>query len=97
MIEYRPHYHHEIADDLADIPGNVKDRIRRAIETRLLIDPIGYGLPLRKSLQGHRKLRVGDYRIIYRVEAKQVIILKIGHRRDVYPKVLVRLSKPIRA
>ena len=92
-MEYRPIYHHEIPDDLADIPTNIKERIRKAIETRLLIDPINYGLPLRKSLQGHRKLRVGDYRIIYRIQGKEIIILKIGHRKDVYPKVLARLSK----
>ena len=92
-MEYLPIYHHEIPNDLEDIPGNIKDRIRKSIETRLLIDPIGYGLPLRKSLQGHRKLRVGDYRIIYRIHGKEVIILKLGHRRDVYPKLLVRLRK----
>ena len=96
-MEYQPTYHHEIPDDLVNIPANLKERIRRAIETRLLIDPINYGLPLRKSLQGHRKLRVGDYRLIYRIEGKQIIILKIGHRRDVYPKALVRLTKPIKA
>ena len=92
-MDYRPIYHHEIPDDLADIPANIKERIRKAIETRLLIDPVNYGLPLRKSLQGHRKLRVGDYRIIYRIHEKEIIILKIGHRKNVYPKVLARLSK----
>ena len=83
-MDYQPIYHHEIPDDLADIPANIKERIRKAIETRLLIDPINYGLPLRKSLQGHRKLRVGDYRIIHRIHGQEVIILKIGHRKDVY-------------
>ena len=92
-MEYRPVYHHEISHDLAQIPANIKGRIQKAIETRLLIDPIGYGLPLRKSLHGHRKLRVGDYRIIYRIHGQEVIILKIGHRKDVYPKVFARLSK----
>lgn len=92
-MNYRPIYHYEISDDLADIPANIKERIRKAIETRLLIDPINYGLPLRKSLRGHRKLRVGDYRIIYRIHGKEVIILKIGHRRDVYPKILARLGE----
>ncbi len=92
-MEYSPVYHHEIPQDLAAIPGNIKDRIRKAIETRLLTDPISYGLPLRKSLQGFRKLRVGDYRIIYRIHGKKVIVLKIGHRKDVYPKVLTRFTK----
>jgi mRNA interferase RelE/StbE len=92
-MEYSPIYHQEILQDLVKIPGNIKDRIRKAIETRLLIDPISYGLPLRKSLRGYRKLRVGDYRIIYRIYGKEIVILKIGHRKDVYPKVLTRLTK----
>lgn len=44
---------------------------------------------------GHRKLvgeynayriRQGDYRIIYEVEGKKllILVLKIGHRRDIY-------------
>ncbi|MDO8675379.1 MAG: type II toxin-antitoxin system RelE/ParE family toxin [Candidatus Omnitrophota bacterium] len=96
-MDYRPIYHHEIPDDLGGIPANIKGRIQRAIETRLLADPISYGLPLRKSLRGHRKLRVGDYRVIYRIEGRQVIILKIGHRKSVYPQALVRLTKPVKA
>ncbi len=90
-MDFRPIYHPEIPSDLSVIPANIRERVRKAIEKRLLIDPIGYGLPLRKSLQGYRKLRVGDYRIIYRLEGQDIIILKIGHRRDVYPKILVRL------
>ncbi len=96
-MDYHPTYHHEVPNDLANIPMNIKGRIRRAIETRLLIDPISYGLPLRKSLHGHRKLRVGDYRVIYRIQGREIIILKIGHRKDVYPQALVRLSKPIKS
>ena len=91
-MHYRPIYHSDIPQDLALIPTNMRERIRRAIENRLLVDPVGYGLPLRKSLQGFRKLRIGDYRVIYRIEDEKVIVLKIGHRKDVYPKVLTRLG-----
>jgi len=42
-----------------------------------------------KKLQGTPglyRIRVGDYRVIYRVDGKRVtvLIVKIGHRRDVY-------------
>ena len=94
-MAYQLVYHHEIPDDLKNIPTNIKKRLRQAIETRLAIDPVGFGLPLRKSLSGYRKLRVGDYRIIYRIEGQTILILKIGHRRDVYPKMASRLNRPI--
>jgi len=92
-MAYKLLYHPDIhKDDLAHIPQNIKSIIRKAIEERLTTAPLDYGEPLRQSLKGHRKLRVGDYRVVYRVESGTVIILKIGHRKDVYCKVFSRLS-----
>ena len=83
---FEPKYHPEVARDIAGFPQNIKVRIRRAIEDRLILDPVRFGEPLRRSLSGLRKLRVGDYRIIYRIQGQSVIILKIGHRKEVYTK-----------
>jgi len=47
-------------------------RIQSAIEKRLLTDPVKFGIPLRSTLRGYRKLRVGDYRVIYKIEEKIV-------------------------
>jgi len=86
-------YHPDIPkEDMPGIPQNMKQAIKRAIETRLIPHPSLVGEPLRQSLKGHRKLRVGDYRVIYRIQADKIIILKIGHRKDVYSKVFSRLS-----
>lgn len=51
-----------------------------------MADPIGFGKPLRYSLKGHRRLRVSDYRIVYRIEAETntVVIIAIKHRKEVY-------------
>ena len=86
-------YHPDVGkEDIPRIPQNLQSRIRRAIESRIESDPISYGKPLRKSLKGHRKLRVGDYRVIYRIEKnKMAVILVIGHREEVYKKVLKRV------
>ncbi len=44
------------------------------------------GKPLKGSLRGMRSWRVGQYRIIYRVEDKRlvVLILDMGHCGDIY-------------
>ena len=92
-MEYKLLYHPDIKKhDLPKIPWNIQEIIRRAIEDRLAKEPFIYGEPLRQSLKGHRKLRVGDYRIVYRIEGHQIIILKIGHRKEVYLKVFSRLN-----
>lgn len=46
------------------------------------------GLPLRSSLKGYRKLRIGNYRVIYLIRKPDIIILLIGHRSDVYKRAL---------
>lgn len=93
-MTYNIFYHPDIPkDDLPSIPENMKQRIARAIEERLLQDPVRFGRPLRRSLRGYRKLRVGDYRIIYKVEGRKIAVLNIGHRKDVYKKVRLSMEK----
>lgn len=87
-------YHPKVKTE--DIPRiTLADRILicRAIEQRLIVDPIRYGMPLRWSLKGYRKLRVGDYRIIYYVCGEEIRIIMIGHRRDVYKISDKRIEK----
>jgi mRNA interferase RelE/StbE len=83
---YEPRYHPEVAGDIAGFPKNIKERIGKAIEERPILGPVRFGEPLRRSLAGFRKLRVGDYRVIYQVHGSTVVILKIGHRKEVYKK-----------
>jgi mRNA interferase RelE/StbE len=75
-----------VQKDIPDLPKTMRLRIKNAIETRLTIDPIGLGKPLRYSFIGHRRIRVGDYRIVYRVDmgAHEVVIVLIRYRKDVY-------------
>ncbi len=81
-------YHeHVINEDIPKLSSVWKDRIRKAIEERFVSRPEFYGKPLRKSLKGYRKLRVGDYRIIFRIEDKTVKIFLIAHRSVVYTKI----------
>ena len=84
---YRIEYLMSVVDeDIPRLPKSVRNLIRRAIEERLAIDPVGLGKPLRYSLKGHRRLRVGDYRIVYRINPDEqlVPIVVIKHRKDVY-------------
>jgi len=81
-------YKKSVKKDLKGISKDIQYILRRAIEEKLVTDPIRFGVPLRRSLKGLMKLRVGDYRIIYSVGKKTVVVLviKIGHRKDVYEK-----------
>jgi len=73
-----------VTDDIPRISGLYKSRIKKSIEIKLVNEPDLYGKPLRRSLKGYFKLRVGDYRIIFRIENNKVKIFAIAHRRIVY-------------
>jgi len=61
-----------------------KERIADSIN-EILKNPEKFK-PLRYELKGLRSARIGKWRIIYRVEGEEVIILSIGHRKNVYEK-----------
>ncbi len=86
-------YHKDVKHiDLPKVSKETKIRIRKAIEERLLTKPERYGVPLRGTLKGYWKLRVGDYRIVYKIEKSTLIILGIRHRKDIYKEVIKRFK-----
>lgn len=86
------HYHPAVrGEDLPLIDRRTRDRIRKAIEERLQTAPHEYGEPLRKSLKGYWKLRVGEYRVVFKVVEFEVWVLGIRHRKSVYTDVGTRL------
>lgn len=85
-------YHPAVrSDDLTLIDRKMKDRIRKAIEERLQTLPHEYGEPLRKTLKGYWKLRVGDYRVVFKIMKSEVWILGIRHRKEIYKDIDKRM------
>ena len=85
-------YHQAVrSDDLPLIDRKMKDRIRRAIEERVQTLPHEYGEPLRKTLKGYWKLRVGDYRVVFKIMKSEVCILGIRHRKEIYKDIDKRM------
>ena len=85
-MTYRIEYLQSVVrKDIPKLSKAVKQQIRKAIEQKFTVRPIEFGKPLRYSLKGARSLRVGDYRVLFQIEPPNtVLILKIGHRREVY-------------
>ena len=77
-------YHGDVVEDLERVGRAAARRIARTIDERLTKAPLSFGAPLAGNLAGFRKLRIGDYRVVYQVREQQVIVfvLAVGHRRD---------------
>lgn len=73
-----------IRNHIPSLNHSAKSMIKTSIEERLTKDPVGLGKPLRYSLKGHRRLRVSNYRVIYKIEKDTVTIIAIKHRKDAY-------------
>jgi len=80
-----------IREDIPKLPKKWKNKIRFAIEKRLMTQPDLFGRPLRRSLKGYRKLRVGDYRVIFKIDRNTVKILIIKNRSVVYDEISRRI------
>ena len=72
------------ADFLRKLDKIDLERISRKIN-EIQISP-ELGVPLTANLTGLWKLRIGDYRVIYQIKNEELIILilKIGHRKNIY-------------
>ena len=80
-------YTRTAAKAIAKLDPSVRTRVRAAIDA-LRDDPYR-GKPLQLTLQGLYSWRTGDWRIVYRVEAEriEVLVVTVGHRREVYDRV----------
>jgi mRNA interferase RelE/StbE len=77
-------YHHAVEEDLESIGPSAARRVIRTIHEKLAYDPLKFGAPLSGNLTKFRKLRVGDYRVVYQVREKMIVVyvLAVGPRRD---------------
>lgn len=85
-------YHETVVkEDVPKLSSDWKAKIKSAIKNKLSEHPEIFGKPLRKSLKGYRKLRVGDYRVIFRIEEKTIKIFAIQHRSIIYKIIIKRM------
>jgi mRNA interferase RelE/StbE len=70
--------------ELASLPRKDQRRVVEAVEG-LLDDPLA-GEPLAAQWKGLRRLRVGQYRVLYGFDGTELLIavVRVGHRNDVY-------------
>jgi mRNA interferase RelE/StbE len=81
-------YSFDVEKKLKKFPKNISKRILEVIKERLSNFPLEVGKPLLKEWKEHRRLRVGDYRVIYKVFEDKVVVLiiEIDHRKQVYER-----------
>ncbi|MFJ3186090.1 type II toxin-antitoxin system RelE family toxin [Streptomyces halstedii] len=84
MSEYRTVFRPEAQAELRKIPRDAALRILTKL-TELEADPLGFDTSL-VSQPDRRRLRVGDYRVIYTIDDGELVVrvVRVGHRSTVY-------------
>lgn len=79
-------YTNEALKSLEKVDKKIKKRILEFLQKRLTDNPRSFGEPLTGNLKGLWRYRVGDYRLICEIKDNQLVIIlvKIGHRKEIY-------------
>ncbi len=83
---YKVVYLDQIEKDLKRLDKVLIRKILSRIENYLAKDPKGFGKALKGEFEGYWRYRYGDYRVIYKISEKEILllVLRIAHRKSVY-------------
>ncbi len=82
-MAYNVVYKKSVHRDLKKLSKAEVSHILDQIEQELTKKPESCPV-LKGQFAGLRKYRIGDYRVIYALVGTDILVLRIGHRRDVY-------------
>jgi len=79
-------FHREVEKDLKKLPKNIRERFFKRVKS-IGQNPLS-GIPLKGEFEGSRKVRLGDYRIVYQFSAKKklALVYRIESRQGAYKK-----------
>jgi mRNA interferase RelE/StbE len=85
MNSYQILWKKSAVKDLQKLPPEIARNIF-ALVSALADEPRPHNCKKLISLANHYRMRVGDYRVVYRIEDEILVIeiIRIGHRKDVY-------------
>jgi mRNA interferase RelE/StbE len=84
-LAYNIVYKKSVERDLKKLSKAEARRVLNQIEEELPKKADTYPV-LKGPFAGLRRYRVGDYRVIYAILGNEVVVLRIGHRKEVYRK-----------
>jgi mRNA interferase RelE/StbE len=86
-MKYTLVYTREAKNNIEKLDPSIRRLIDKALDT-LTLDPFR-GKQLSYELAGLRSFRTSDYRIIYRIKKRQIliIVISVGHRKEIYKRL----------
>jgi len=85
-MKYNLFYTRRAEKDIKKLDPSTKNHVGKSL-LKLQNNPSFYSEKLINSEIGTYRFRIGDYRVIFDIEGKDIVILRVGHRKDIYKKL----------
>lgn len=82
-MAYKLVYTDRAVKDIKKLDIIARRRLEKALR-KLSISPLKYSTKLINSKIGEYRFRIGDYRVIFDLVDREIVILRVGHRREIY-------------
>ena len=82
-MKYTLIYTQRAERDIGRLDSKTKERIGKTL-LRYQEDPLKYAERLSDPILGGYRFRIGDYRVIFDIEGHEIVVLRVGHRREIY-------------
>ena len=84
-MRYRLVYTRRAEKDIQGLDPDIKERLGKAL-LRYEEDPLKHAEKLTQSVLGSYRFRIGDYRFVFDLEGNEIVVLRVGHRREIYKR-----------
>jgi len=82
-VKYKLVYTKSAAKDIKKLDAIAKKRIKKKLELYSQ-KPKFYAKKLIKSSLGSYRWRVGNYRVVFDLDRNNIVVLRVGHRKEIY-------------
>jgi len=82
-MKYKLIYTHRAVKDIKRLDPRCKQQLNKAL-VRYAQDPLEHAKKLTDARLGAYRFRIGDYRVIFDLMGDEIVILRVGHRGNIY-------------
>lgn len=82
-MKYKLIYTFRADRDIRRLEPGIKKRLEKILR-KYEENPLKYAEKLTDSQLGTYRFRIGDYRVVFDLEKEKIIILRVGHRGEIY-------------
>jgi mRNA interferase RelE/StbE len=69
--------------DISKLEPEIKEKLGDALR-KYGKDPLNYARKMIDPSLGSYRFRIGYYRVIFDIEGDEIIVLRVGHRKEIY-------------